>query len=174
MDFVLCTVPHTGTTFVEKFFFNRGWHDGLPQDRSDGRTVHRNHCTEDQYVNQALQKVRDQVLPLVTTIRHPFLVEESWRRRGKEIGPMIDAFDLWLERIFPAASLVFSVDSPRRQALMECGADFFNVSRETDWHPERVVGKTYDMTHNDCHPSLAVQSLACRMGDILREFYDSP
>lgn len=170
-DFVFCTVPHTGTTFVETFFFKRGWHDGLPQDKSDGRTIHRNHCTEGQYCRTALNKVSEGH-PLVTTIRHPYLVEESWKQRSKEIGPMIQAFDLWLERIYPRADVVLSVDSPHKELLLANAAEYFDVSPATDWKPERSVGATYDLTYEQCVPSDEVVSLGERMSSVLGRFYD--
>lgn|GEM_PF-3504961 len=151
----LCTVPHSGTTFTQKLF------------EANDFDVVQNHCDEWQYVRKALMAP----YPLVTTLRHPFLVEESWYQRGKEIAPMIKAFDLWLEHIYSKDPYILSVDSPRRQEGLEAIAKAFEFPAVTDWKPERVVAHTFDLTLEDLNPSREVVELAERMSGVLGEWY---
>lgn len=109
-------------------------------------------------------------MPLIVTLRHPFVTEEAWKRRKYEVDRMILAYRNLLKFFWPA-DYVISVDSPRREELMQTLANGLGVELKTNWEPVRVVGKTHDLAWQDMNPSEPVRALAEEMKEILGEFY---
>lgn len=82
-EICLITVPHTGTGFVRELFVSNGWQDvGLNADGSKFRDpiIYQGHCEKSGQVTFALQLAKR--MPMISAMRHPYRVEESWRRRG--------------------------------------------------------------------------------------------
>lgn len=170
-DVVILSVPHTGTTFTESLFKNIGFHDAPLNQRSDGKTVHRDHIHNDSRMIQGLQLVK-QGLPLIVPLRHPYLTEESWKRRGKENIDMIHGFRNLMERLVPLDPYWMPVDSEKRAQCLEILNRGLGLEICTQWHPERSIGKTFDITWRDCSPSNEVIELAEEMQPLLEKFYD--
>lgn len=168
-DVLILSVPHTGTTFTEKLFLDNGFHDAPLNQRSDGKSVHRGHIHSQSGLVQGLILARD--LPLIVPLRHPYLTEESWRRRGKENHDMITGFRNLMERLYPLNPFWMPVDSPKRVECLEFMGKCMEIDFQTDWDPQRSIGATYDYTWEDMDPSPEVIDLAESMAPLLERFY---
>jgi hypothetical protein len=123
-----------------------------------------------QHVAKALQKVREGH-PLICPLRHPYLVEESWKRRGKEIAPMIEAFRLLYTYCIPRNPLIMAVDSVAREGCLKLLSAALDVELTTDWSPERSISGTYDLSFRDMNASDEVLELADEMAPLLSQYY---
>lgn len=173
MNVCLMTVPHTGTTFLEAVLKkNTGMFptnlDGDPG--AERGCIYRSHTYDEGENRRALRLA--QKMPLIVTLRHPFVTEEAWKRRKYEVDRMILAYRNLVKLFWPIKNYVFSVDSPRREELMETLGKGLGFELKTDWEPVRVVGKTHDLSWKDMTPSQPVRELAEEMNEILGEFYD--
>ena len=171
-DVLILSVPHTGTTFTEKLFMSIGYHDAPLNQRGDGKSIHRSHIDNDSHLIQGLLLRKDENLPLIVPLRHPFLTEESWRRRGKENEGMIHGFRNLMDRLYPLDPYWMPVDSEKRVQCLEILNQGLDLEIFTQWAPERSIGKTYDMTWRDCDPSSEVMELAQDMKPLLEIFYE--
>jgi hypothetical protein len=80
-EICLISVPHTGTMFVREIFVQNGWHEqGLNGRPNPTPTMFVGHCEKPTQVGMAQELGRR--MPIVMPMRHPYRVEESWRRRG--------------------------------------------------------------------------------------------
>ena len=81
-EICLISVPHNGTLFTLDVFRRHGWKEAslneLPPKHVP--TVYQGHCTKLGQTMMALELGRR--MPIVMPLRHPYRVEESWRRRG--------------------------------------------------------------------------------------------
>lgn len=170
-DVLILSVPHTGTTFTEKLFKDIGYHDAPLNQHSDGRSIHRGHIHGDSQLIMGLALRRDRKLPLIVPLRHPFLTEESWKRRGKENINMIHGFRNLMDRLYPLDPYWMPVDSEKRAQCLEIINEGLDLELCTQWHPERSIGATFDMTWRDCEPSPEVMDLAESMKPLLEKFY---
>jgi hypothetical protein len=64
------------------------------------------------------------------------------------------------------------VDSEKRAQCLETLNRELGLEICTQWHPERSIGGTYNMTWQDCNPSLEVLELVAHMRPLLERFYD--
>jgi len=70
------------------------------------------HCVKEGQVERAIELSKR--MPLIMPMRHPYRVEESWRRRnyeGREETEMFDAFDHMLNTLLPHVSCFMPIDA---------------------------------------------------------------
>ena len=109
----LISVPHTGTMFVREIFVSNGWADvGLNADgsRFGKPVIYQGHCEKPTQVHMALDLSKR--MPLVSPMRHPYRVEESWRRRpyGGDLARLHRAYYQLLHYIAARTRLWIPVD----------------------------------------------------------------
>lgn len=167
---VLISVPHTGTLLTVGIFTACGFRDSnlVPAKREEN-TIYHGHAQKGTQIHAALQLARH--MPLVIPLRHPFRVEESWKRRKKEVAEMIEAFDAMQDRFFPLDPYVVPVDSECRDSALVAMSAGFGIEFKTEWPLVNVKKKTHDIALDDLDPSAAVIDLAKRMDPLLSRFY---
>lgn len=171
MNVCIMSVPHTGTTFTEELLRkNLRLHPTDCQDRGEN-LIHREHTYNEDKIRLAIQLLNEQPMPLICPMRHPFVTEEAWKRRKYEVDRMVLAYRNLVKHFFPMKPLIMAVDSPKREECLEKLSEALKFDLKTDWKPERVVGKTHDLSWKDMTPSDEVKRLADEMGDFLGEYY---
>ena len=168
MDVCLMSVPHTGTTFTEELLCDHGWCTGPLNEGTNGRTVMRGHFNNESHTIQARPLAKR--MPLIISLRHPYLVEESWKRRGKEIGPMVEAFGRMMG-FMEYSPVIMAVDSANRDGCLRQLSDVVGVELKTDWTPKRSISDTSEMSWRDCNPSQSVVRAAYQMRGLLVRYY---
>lgn len=165
----LISVPHTGTIFCVYLFVGRGYDNlGLNHPPVSRKCVYHGHMLKPTQVGFALEWVR-KGLPLVMPLRHPYRVEEAWRRRGKDVGEMIRGFRTMMDRFVPLDPYVMPVDSEARYGCLEAMRAGLGVDFQTDWTPRHVFLHTHGLTQFS--PSREVEGLVGEMGPFLARFY---
>lgn len=172
MNVMVISVPHTGTTFTEELLrSNLRLHPTDCMERGEN-LIHREHTYNPDKVKLALNLLRDQPMPLVVPMRHPYLAEEAWKRRKYEVDRMVFAYRALCEHFLPKDPVIMAVDSPKREECLQALSEALGADLKTDWAPVRSVGKTYDMKWQDLTPSDEVKRLADDMQPFLERFYD--
>ena len=171
MEIVLISVMHTGTHVLKRIFDDAGFTGvGIghsPPDWCVDAYRHGHVLT----MNCSMLAIRlGETMPVVCPLRHPYRVEESWKRRGKEIGPMIAQFRELAGKFAPMAHVV-PVDGPERDHWLDQLSGVLGRDLKTDWPIVRSISGTHDLALGDCNPSAPVEALVGEIGEFLAEFY---
>lgn len=172
MEAVLMSVPHTGTNYTRRFFREKGWDAVALNDRPNPRrpTLYSAHIMKQTQIGPALKLAER--MPLVCPMRHPYWVEESWKRRGKDIGLLIRCFHEMAEHFGHAH--YFIVDSPDREGELQRLSGHIGVQFKPDW---TVVGSkqhTHDLPRDEISPSQDIERLVSDLASFLSRFYSQP
>src|SRR5215471_3684235 len=83
-EICLISVPHNGTQFLRHELVKAGWADSclFAQRRIPKPQLYLGHCVKAGQTMQAVELSRR--MPVIMPLRHPYRVEESWKRRGYE------------------------------------------------------------------------------------------
>lgn len=169
-NIVTISVPHTGTWFTIRLFTNLGMReDGLTPSRLHDNTIYHGHMIKGTQVGFALQFAR--TMPLVCPLRHPYRVEESFRRRRKDVSDMIEYFRTYMQKFFPLDPYIMPVDSPLREEALQRMRDGLGMDLRTDWPVINGKQSTHRIALQDCRPSLPVIKLAKEMEPLLSRYY---
>lgn len=129
-DYLLITVQRTGTRFLQRI---------LSAAKIKTAQIHPVK-TRVKQIDGWLQLNNCHDLPIIVSLRHPFLVCQSWMLRAERREPeqfQIDAmFDQWeyLNRIISESKPLFvPVDHANRQGYLDELGDYLVCSLETDW-----------------------------------------
>ena len=162
-EIVIITVPHTGTNYAKSLFRQRGWEDvAVTEQPREGKSCfYAGHMIKDTQVMPALELAKTR--PLVIPLRHPYRVELSWDRRGKDKKEMFQAFDNLLKHFDPLNPFYIPVDEPkqRRIAVQEI-SDSLGIALQDTGEIVNSKAHTYDVPFDDITPSPEVIELAKR------------
>lgn len=165
---VLISVPHTGTWFTIRLFKGLNETNLVPSVIEDD-TIYHGHMLKGTQVCAALRLAK--MMPLVCPLRHPYRVEESWKRRGKDIAEMIECFRIYQDKFIPLDPYIMPVDSPYRgEALLKMSLGL-DVPFVTDWPVVNGKKDTHDIPLEDLSPSQTVIELVQDMQPFLSRFY---
>jgi hypothetical protein len=82
--------------FTREIFVSNGWHEmGLNGRPNPTPTLFQGHCEKAGQCVQALELSGR--MPIVMPLRHPYRVEESWKRRGEDTKRMQQAYNHMLK-----------------------------------------------------------------------------
>jgi hypothetical protein len=96
--------------FVREIFVSNGWHEmGLNGRPNPTPTLFQGHCEKTSQCVMALDLAER--MPIVMPLRHPYRVEESWKRRGEDTRRMLKAYINMLDGVGHKVSVWFPIDS---------------------------------------------------------------
>lgn len=169
---VVISVPHTGTNFTMKLFTDQGFkgHSLMAISHSPW-TLYQGHVMKSSQINRALELAES--MPLVIPMRHPYRVEESWRRRRKPVGEMVTSFQVLMERFVPLDPYFMPVDSPVRESALARLSAGLGVEFGTTWAVHGGETGTHDLALDDLAPSNAVRELVATMQPLISRFYNN-
>jgi hypothetical protein len=106
----MVSVPHNGTLFAIGIFTSNGWEEqplnGRPQKQ---RMLYQGHCEKPSQCQQACELA--QRMPLIVPLRHPYRVEESWKRRGEDLNRLMQCYVHMLDVIRPHVNVWVPLDA---------------------------------------------------------------
>lgn len=173
MEIIEISVPYTGTNFLAKLFTDRGFQRiGMTERASEPDVIRVAHCIKPTQVDPAL-KHASEGKPLVLPCRHPFRVEESFKRKGQDdyLEMMIPAFENLIHKFAPLTDLVLCVDSPRREQQLEHIKKTLGLPLETEWPVVASKSGTYHTELPDFRPSRPVLNLLNENREFFGRFY---
>ena len=150
---VIPSVWHSGTHFMTDqvvpdftahHFDHRGWIAGSPR----GDIQVRCHC-EPEFA-KSLQRWGKEGQCLVP-MRHPILVAQSWKARGKT-GRFLELAAQWKllkDHIAPHDPLYLPIDSPDRENWLDKIRNFLNSEIQTDWPVIMSCNKSATLTDEE-------------------------
>jgi len=166
MSFAIPSIQHTGTKFVARMFkeyqwksLNEEWHEPsiFVGHISNGMLPH---------VKSKLEQYQA-VIPL----RHPFLVAESWKRRGKPLPELVNNFRLLVNEVDKFEPCYLAIDSDDREEQLKFINLRLNLDLKTDWSVVNSVSGTYDLNRLYVKPEKIILELVDEIGDFLNQFY---
>lgn len=156
MNVVLISVPHTGTNFTISLFRQHGFRESnLTPTQLEPWTLYHGHMLKGTQVSMARKHAVH--MPLVCPLRHPYRVEESWRRQSKDIEHMVECFETMVREFMPLSPYILPVDSPRRDEALRELSEGLELEMTTDWPIVRERVGTHSMT--EFTPSQPVREL---------------
>lgn len=169
-DVVLISIPHTGTNFTIKLFADNGYEEGgLFTPRSFGPMVRHGHMVKEGQIARAIELARTMLL--VIPFRHPYRVEESWKRRGKSLAEMYDCYRTLIDRFLPLNPVFVPVDTERREEAVERLSSRLRTWLTADWSVVNSVSGTHSLALSDCQPSEQTVALAKEIEPVMAELY---
>lgn len=165
---IVPTVPYTGTNFVAELFRSAG-HEvlGLTQKPGRAKYIRQCHVLKPSQIDAA--EAHAGVMPVVIPLRHPFRVEESWKRKGLDIKEMIRAFKTIEERFLRFAPYFLPIDHDRREEYLD-SLRAIDPDLQTDWPVIESKSGTYGLSLDDLSPSREVEALI-QETEYLRKLY---
>lgn len=171
---VVSSIRHTGTWFTIGLFRNAGWKEtGLNTARHEDNTVYHGHMEKETQIKPALELAKH--YPIVIPLRHPFRVEESWRRREQHgfctTGKMIECLNILLDRFMPLDPLMLPVDSDCREQCLANIETITGVSLETDWQPVNSKKQSHSLRWDELRPSKAIERWCLNNHTFMKMYY---
>jgi hypothetical protein len=95
--------------FVREIFVINGWEETTLNGRAHGTPMlYQGHCEKASQCVQAMELALS--MPLIMPLRHPFRVEESWKRRGESAKRMMRAYINMLDSLRSFVSVWVPID----------------------------------------------------------------
>lgn len=157
MNVVLSSIPHTGTWFTVRLFTERGFNEKGLFEKAEGDTIFLGHMMKEGQIGRAVQL--SDYMPLVIPMRHPFRVEESWKRRGLDVSELVSCFQTLIERFLPLEPYILPIDSPKREEALQALSEGVGIDLKTDWEVVHGIVGTHDLDLADCEPSEAISAI---------------
>lgn len=120
-------------------------------------------------IGMALELARK--MPIVIPLRHPFRCEQSWVRKGQDVGEMIKAYQTLIARFDPLHPYYMPVDSLRRDDFLD-SLRAIDSNLETDWGVVHSQSGTYGLSIESITPSAEVIKLISDNRAFFARFYD--
>lgn len=165
---IVPTVPYTGTNFVCELFRASGYEVlGLTQRNSRPKYLRQCHLLKPTQTDAAAAHAG--VMPVVIPLRHPFRVEESWKRKGLDVAEMIRAFKAIEERFLRFCPYFLPIDHNDREEYLD-SLRAIEPDLQTDWPVVESKSGTFGLDLDDLSPSREVEALVQEL-DYLRKLY---
>ena len=171
------SVRHTGTWFTIQLFMRQGWKQTHPDLYPMGpETVYHAHVERERDVDTMVKLAGCE--PMVIPFRHPFRVEESWRRREKHCihnEQMLFSYRMLIDKILPLNPLIMPVDADiNRDEALEALSAKTGVELTTDWLPINSKKQSHGLPFADLTPSPEIISITKELEPVLKHWYLRP
>lgn len=165
MRYVIPTIQHTGTKLLARMF--RGYHwASFIEETEEERVLYLGHLNRN-----TIENIKKLEYPIITTVRHPYLVAESWKRRGKPLSELIQNFRLLVDEIDKLNPLYLPIDVDNRQQHLDVINLELGLNLETDWGITNSEHNTYDLKREEIEPDPSIKRLTEEIGEFLDRFY---
>ena len=166
MKYTIPTIQHTGTKFLAKLFGDIHWASFI-EDASDRENVlYLGHLTTNSIGN--IKKLNH---PILIPLRHPYLVAESWKRRGKPLTELAENFRLLVDELDPLNPLYLPIDVDNRQEYLDIINNELGLSLKTNWAIENSKEMTYNLSYKDLSPDKIMIDLVSDIEGFIKRFY---
>ena len=169
-ELCLISVPHNGTNFVREIFVSQGWNDITLVGRKTGPTMYQGHCEK---LTQTLAAIElSHRMPVIMPLRHPYRVEESWRRRNEDTDRMLSAYAHMLDYLRPCVTVWVPIDGDNqvrqfaRQRLNEAAGKTLSIVWD---RPVNSLHGTHALDISTLDPSERMRDI--RRHPLFIEFY---
>lgn len=166
MRYVIPTIQHTGTKFLYKLFPEGYTHCSLIEDIDQDNVLYVGHLTAN-----SVDRIKELPYPMLIPLRHPYLVAESWVRRGKPLSELADNFRLLVNELDPLNPLYLPIDVDNRQDYLDKINKDLGLSLSTNWNVENSKETTYNLSHKDLTPEPIMVDLVEDIEGFIKRFY---
>lgn len=172
-ELCLSSIPHTGTHFTLDLFRRYDFIDaGLNDAPHSGHgTIYHGHMLKETQIGQALSLAED--MPLICPLRHPYWVEETWRRRSRNMGELVEGFHTLVNQFDPAG-FVFAIDADDKQAQLRRLSAYVGFELESEFPVVHSLSGTTGLTRDQLDPSREIQQLVQDIEPFLSRYYTQP
>ena len=170
MNIVIPTVPHTGTIFITKLFIEKDFTQiALLETPYQDKTLFVGHIVKDGLTNRALELMKE--YPAVIPLRHPYLVAESWKRRGKPVTDLVTAYKK-LPELFDCLNPYYvPMDTEDRDDYLVQIEKGLGISLSHDWPIINSYQHTSDLNRDEIEPNELIIDLVSEIKPFLDRFY---
>lgn len=166
---MLSSIPHSGTYFTIRLFTDFGFREAGLFEKCYPQTIYHGHMVKRGQIERALEL--SERMPLVIPMRHPFRVEESWKRRGRSVDEMLACYRTFLAEFWLLRPYILPIDSERRDAALSKLREGLGLELRTDWPVVNGVKGAHAIGLDELEPSERVIELVEEMRPILVEYY---
>lgn len=172
MRVVIASIPHTGTNFAKRLFRDKGWEDcPFNQEPSTPDAFNVGHIRDDDLFPMGL-RLAEHGIPLICPFRHPYRVEESWRRQKRGSSKeLVRCFQLLINKCLPHNPYILPVDSPIRERWLDEMAKGLGIPLKTDWEVINTKAGTFDMSLDEFKPSDEIIAFTKEINQFLGTYY---
>ena len=166
MKYTIPTIQHTGTKFLAKLFGDIHWASFIEDigDRED--VLYLGHLTANSIGN--IKRLNN---PILIPLRHPYLVAESWKRRGKPLTELSENFRLLVDELDPLNPLYLPIDVDNKQDYLDKINVELGLSLSTQWGIENSKKMTYNLSYRDLSPDKIMMDLVTDIEGFIKRFY---
>ena len=166
MKYTVPTIQHTGTKLLARMFGDIHW-ASFNENTDDRESVlYLGHLT----VN-SIEAIKRLSHPIIVPLRHPYLVAESWQRRGKPLTELVDNFRLLVNEIDKLDPHYLPVDIKDRDRYLDLINRDLGLNLSTEWKVVNSVKRTYNIDRKDLSPNEIVKDLVKEIEPFLSRFY---
>ena len=171
MNIVIPTVPHTGTIFVTKLFISKGYEQiALKETPTQDKTLFVGHILNCGLTHRALNLMKK--YPAIIPLRHPYLVAESWKRRGKSVTDLVTAYKK-IPRLFdPLQPYYLPLDVEDREDYLVNIEKGLNLNLSHDWPVVNSKEHTSELNWKEIEPEESIVELVNEIRPFLDRFYN--
>lgn len=172
-EVVLPSIRHTGTWFTIRLLTKAGFKETHVNAKREDNTVYHGHIEKPTQIEPAVKLAKH--MPLVIPMRHPYMVEESWRRRSSNgfctTDKLIECFHILADKFLHLNPIIIPIDSDKRETQLAKLASVVGKPLTTDWQPVHSKHQTYKMDVDKIEPSSQMQDLVDEMFSFFAEYY---
>ena len=148
----IISIQHSGTKLLVRKFQC----DELAlRDETEG--LHVGHISTGQWPH-IISRIKD---PTIIPMRHPHLVWESWRRRGKNINELIENYHLLID-LDQYQPFYVNIDLPIRDWQIDKINTELNLTLAKEWPIINSVCGTYNIDPYTLNPPTSIKEMAQR------------
>lgn len=115
------------------------------------------------HIGEEAEPHQNMVIPL----RHPYVVAESWKRRGPyDLDDLYRRWELLINDFDPFDPFYVAIDTPLRDSQLKAIKDI-----ETDWPIVNSEAFTWKLDYRHIEPDLLIESLVNKNKAFFSRFY---
>ena len=164
-SYLVASVQHTGTHLIAKMF-DLKW--AAIKEETQGNRLHLGHISTGQLPH--IMRV-GLTMPVIVPIRHPYLVEESWRRRNKQLPEMYYNYQQLIDKVDTLSPFYISIDTDKRDDQLKALNDSLNLNLLNDWSVKNSFHATSGLDVKELKPSKEVEAFFKDNQEFFAKFY---
>ena len=142
---------------------------GLKDPQTREKAVRNGHIVTDSQFRLVVEYMKGGD-PAIVPLRHPYLVAESWKRRGKPLEDMKTAYRR-LPILGALGAYFLPMDVDGRDSYLEAIKTGLGLPVSTKWPVINSYHATSGLRHTDITPDRDMLAFYSEMGEFLKQFY---
>lgn len=162
------TVQHTGSYFVANHLFS-DWPKHPIKNAPLEHGVYFDHVWP--HKRQWWEELFEETDAIIVPLRHPAVVAESWKRRGRPFREMCDQWRMMRDVIDAYEPSYLPLDVEDRQSYLDAINERYGLSLATSWPVIHSKRQTNEIDWRTFYPDDRTQDLVDELEPLIGRFY---